>query len=115
MRCAVCGVCSRLYYADSVVWLWCFFFFKQKTAYEMRISDWSSECALPILVFLVTNRPHSNQTAVGQRSQFTLHRPRATGRQADQFVRIKATCGLAIQNTQHPLLGARKERIGKAV
>src|SRR3546814_8050849 len=24
------------------------FFFKQKTAYEMRISDWSSECALPI-------------------------------------------------------------------
>src|SRR3546814_10876115 len=24
------------------VWL-CFFFFKQKTAYEMRISDWSSD------------------------------------------------------------------------
>src|SRR3546814_17524072 len=27
-------------------WLWCllvFFFFKQKTAYEMRISDWSSD------------------------------------------------------------------------
>src|SRR3546814_8718399 len=27
---------------------WYIFFFKQKTAYEMRISDWSSECALPI-------------------------------------------------------------------
>src|SRR3546814_6202846 len=26
----------------------CFFFFKQKTAYEMRISDWSSDVALPI-------------------------------------------------------------------
>src|SRR3546814_4356946 len=27
------------------VWrvLFCFFFFKQKTAYEMRISDWSSD------------------------------------------------------------------------
>src|SRR3546814_14309055 len=25
-----------------------FCFFKQKTAYEMRISDWSSTCALPI-------------------------------------------------------------------
>src|SRR3546814_4850329 len=25
-----------------------FFFFKQKTSYEMRISDWSSACALPI-------------------------------------------------------------------
>src|SRR3546814_7985668 len=31
----------------SVVCIWwlefCFFFFKQKTAYEMRISDWSSD------------------------------------------------------------------------
>src|SRR3546814_9144241 len=25
------------------VFLFCFFFFKQKTAYEMRISDWSSD------------------------------------------------------------------------
>src|SRR3546814_18049155 len=27
------------------MWLvsWCFFFFKRKTAYEMRISDWSSD------------------------------------------------------------------------
>src|SRR3546814_7859179 len=25
-----------------------FFFFKQKTAYEMRISDWVQTCALPI-------------------------------------------------------------------
>src|SRR3546814_3033582 len=25
------------------VWLYMFFFFKQKTAYEMRISDWSSD------------------------------------------------------------------------
>src|SRR3546814_3842987 len=26
-----------------VVWYSCVFFFKQKTAYEMRISDWSSD------------------------------------------------------------------------
>src|SRR3546814_9763846 len=26
-----------------IVMLFCFFFFKQKTAYEMRISDWSSD------------------------------------------------------------------------
>src|SRR3546814_3326043 len=25
------------------MFVWCFFFFKQKTAYEMRISDWSSD------------------------------------------------------------------------
>src|SRR3546814_5414139 len=26
-----------------IVCSWCLFFFKQKTAYEMRISDWSSD------------------------------------------------------------------------
>src|SRR3546814_5229038 len=26
-----------------IMCLYCFFFFKQKTAYEMRISDWSSD------------------------------------------------------------------------
>src|SRR3546814_5184810 len=33
-------------YSSSSDWFWCvwfFFFFKQKTAYEMRISDWSSD------------------------------------------------------------------------
>src|SRR3546814_3994459 len=28
---------------DCVFWSLCVFFFKQKTAYEMRISDWSSD------------------------------------------------------------------------
>src|SRR3546814_8692418 len=27
----------------DVLWAWCFVFVKQKTAYEMRISDWSSD------------------------------------------------------------------------
>src|SRR3546814_5734419 len=30
----------------------CFFFFKQKTAYEMRISDWSSDVCSSDLLFL---------------------------------------------------------------
>src|SRR3546814_8851153 len=31
-------------------WMFCFFFFKQKTAYEMRISDWSSDvCSSDLL------------------------------------------------------------------
>src|SRR3546814_7418798 len=34
-------VCYSMYYVRVVVIL--FFFFKQKTAYEMRISDWSSD------------------------------------------------------------------------
>src|SRR3546814_10075634 len=37
---------------QSVVCLLCFFFFKQKTAYEMRISDWSSDvCSSDLLAF----------------------------------------------------------------
>src|SRR3546814_5425022 len=37
--CVVYGVYGRV----LVSVLFCFFFFKQKTAYEMRISDWSSD------------------------------------------------------------------------
>src|SRR3546814_1709765 len=34
-------LCGSLYNFFCV--FYCFFFFKQKTAYEMRISDWSSD------------------------------------------------------------------------
>src|SRR3546814_3360122 len=34
----------------SIIYLYFFFFFKQKTAYEMRISDWSSDvCSSDLL------------------------------------------------------------------
>src|SRR3546814_4157350 len=47
----MCLLCSCVFVCrgDAVRWVacWvvvlCFFFFKQKTAYEMRISDWSSD------------------------------------------------------------------------
>src|SRR3546814_17907871 len=40
----VVGVLCFVYYVTVFVYLvLCFFFFKQKTAYEMRISDWSSD------------------------------------------------------------------------
>src|SRR3546814_9652391 len=35
------------------VYLYCFFFFKQKTAYEMRISDWSSDVCSSDLAVLI--------------------------------------------------------------
>src|SRR3546814_10066388 len=35
----------------SVCCMWCSFFFKQKTAYELRISDWSSDvCSSDLMV-----------------------------------------------------------------
>src|SRR3546814_2339065 len=38
--------------------LLCFFFFKQKTAYEMRISDWSSDVCSSDLVILKAPLPN---------------------------------------------------------
>src|SRR3546814_2311702 len=44
VMCRLCVVCTLcLLYGDPTSFLCCFFFFKQKTAYEMRISDWSSD------------------------------------------------------------------------
>src|SRR3546814_10842364 len=37
----------------------CFFFFKQKTAYEMRISDWSSDVCSSDLDTLIARRHES--------------------------------------------------------
>src|SRR3546814_18531483 len=42
--CSALVVCIHVIYGSVVMCLSCFFFFfKQKTAYEMRISDWSSD------------------------------------------------------------------------
>src|SRR3546814_2531190 len=40
-----------------------FFFFKQKTAYEMRISDWSSDVCSSDLKLLAFVRPSARQLA----------------------------------------------------
>src|SRR3546814_5348039 len=37
----LCAICVSSIHMDVVIFV--FFFFKQKTAYEMRISDWSSD------------------------------------------------------------------------
>src|SRR3546814_4402559 len=55
----MCGVGSIVFLVLCVMWIF-FFFFKQKTAYEMRISDWSSDvCSsdLPNLNLLGTREP----------------------------------------------------------
>src|SRR3546814_3338165 len=43
-----------------------FFFFKQKTAYEMRISDWSSDVCSSDLVVLSAVRQHPGFFQVGE-------------------------------------------------
>src|SRR3546814_6602884 len=45
------------------------FFFKQKTAYEMRISDWSSDvCSADLLAFVSTSLPN-----VAQNDFYSFH------------------------------------------
>src|SRR3546814_3492826 len=51
-----------------------FFFFKQKTAYEMRISDWSSDVCSSDLRLYHRGFPQAHRTQHGPR-----HPPRAGG------------------------------------
>src|SRR3546814_16890738 len=43
---------------------WCVFFFKQKTAYEMRISDWSSDVCSSDLLHIRLSRQKREGSAV---------------------------------------------------
>src|SRR3546814_12800685 len=66
--------------------MWCFYvmlFFKQKTAYEMRISDWSSDVCSSDLV---------------ESARDELHRPETLGHEANlgrEFLHIRAVIGRA--------------------
>src|SRR3546814_7961473 len=62
------------------------FFFKQKTAYEMRISDWSSDvCSSDLSNDRYTARPHVDQSALAafrHGSAAARHRHPLQGRRA---------------------------------
>src|SRR3546814_9934649 len=69
---------------DSCLCLYCFFFFfKQKTAYEMRISDWSSTCALPILlgeiIAKVSGQSYEDYISTNILEPMGIHRALLTG------------------------------------
>src|SRR3546814_6311531 len=51
-----------LYVSSSFFFSVCFFFFKQKTAYEMRISDWSSDvCSSDLRRQRIADHRHPGQ------------------------------------------------------
>src|SRR3546814_5763708 len=61
----------------------CFFFFKQKTAYEMRISDWSSDvCSSDLVIADQPLRRRFEQRRIGRR-QFAVDRIRGGVERAD--------------------------------
>src|SRR3546814_4511150 len=56
---------------------WYFFFFKQKTAYEMRISDWSSDvCSSDLQHAFLVLRGHCEVSEHHQEHEDVVHRQR---------------------------------------
>src|SRR3546814_4222220 len=73
--------CSLL----SGFFIFCFFFFKQKTAYEMRISDWSSDVCSSDLQGRVRFVRSASKAAARRRAEPALsHRQRPDDRRQRQ-------------------------------
>src|SRR3546814_1561387 len=78
----------------SIVYFY-FFFFKQKTAYEMRISDWSSDvCSSDLVQVVFTERKSDRGERVMGWERNTLHSFELGGR-ANAYLREE----------NHPRLG----------
>src|SRR3546814_1577886 len=83
----------------------CIFFFKQKTAYEMRISDWSSDVCSSDLVRAVSRlQARCGLAAVLQREflGWVTDRPRDT-------TRLQSTC--PAQRTDQIVRASGRERV----
>src|SRR3546814_1500455 len=80
----------------SVFFIVYFFFFKQKTAYEMRISDWSSDVCSSDLLHRRTGtrrrslRPAGGRTAAPARDAALRRRLRRAHRDPARFLRRDA-------------------------
>src|SRR3546814_973239 len=71
-----------------ILWIVYFFFFKQKTAYEMRISDWSSDVcssdlqeARQIRRNLLDHMPGMHRRMGGQDAQLVRSEERRVGKE----------------------------------
>src|SRR3546814_16619405 len=87
----------------STIGVFFFFIFKQKTAYEMRISDWIQTCAL--LILIVDGEPNASDLP---------------GREAEECFapalrfELDATGRLATQRAEPIAADARPDKDGKA-
>src|SRR3546814_6033266 len=76
-----------------VVYLWCCCFFNQKTAYEMRISDWSSTCALPISAYMMDTV--GNKVAKSEIAQIKVVAPNVALKVIDRAILIHGGAGVS--------------------
>src|SRR3546814_5828078 len=87
---------------DYVLFCW-FFFFKQKTAYEIRISDWSSDVCSSDLRIPRSSRDSTANGKTGRRMSarhITTNPPRADGRKKWAVAR-KGEIGRAHAESSH--------------
>src|SRR3546814_3374915 len=83
----------------------CFFFFKQKTAYEMRISDWSSDVCSSDLRVQAVLRTRELLARELQRAQEPLHRQNGSTA-APQF-------GVEEAHVERAVVRSEERRVGK--
>src|SRR3546814_3909262 len=82
----------------------CFFFFKQKTAYEMRISDWSSDvCSSDLLAAFEERRAELEKAAADRKASAESR----AAQLAELEVTITATAG------DEGKLRSEERRVGK--
>src|SRR3546814_20428982 len=80
------------------MYLSCFFFFKQKTAYEMRISDWSSDVC------------SSDRRRAFFTRQFQRHLPAGNGHLAAHAFGERAALGRTVLHSEHGNGGTPPEK-----
>src|SRR3546814_10855975 len=70
-------ICGLWYFGSCFVFLFVVFFVKQKTAYEMRISDWSSdECSSDLDIALALRHRAADRDAIGRLARAAQVEPR---------------------------------------
>src|SRR3546814_9934098 len=84
----------------------CFFFFKQKTAYEMRISDWSSDvCSSDLPLERPRRRRQPGDRAVIERRRFARERPAIVERPATVALHLiefeRGIVDFAVRSEEH--------------
>src|SRR3546814_1660164 len=88
-----------------------FFFFKQKTAYDMRISDWSSDVCSSDLRYRVEGREDSVEAL----DETSRREPRCEPREAHEIAEQDADVVDPVGDDRFPAVQARHDLAGQDV
>src|SRR3546814_1150840 len=98
----------------DVVWLMLFFFFKQRTSYEMRISDWSSDvCSSDLAAKLSLPLLRQRVSASGERLERAGLTPRLLGRRWASARDALAPVARVLPQLDPRLPRSEERRVGK--